>query len=210
MTNCRPLPPFERLNELFEIVYIPKDKYGKWSGLVWKVNRRGKSKTNHVAGYRRVNKSANNRADWIVKIDGISYLTSRVLYFLTANVDPGIYQIDHIDRNSDNNNFTNLRLASHNYIQNNNKGFPSTNTSGAIGVCWDKKRKKWQTQIREYGNRRYLGLFSCKRKAAFVYNQAVLTAGLDKVGKKLNDLARLPCTCAECSILTQCPSDPAE
>lgn len=209
MTNYRPLPPLERLKELLEVVEIPEDKYGKWSGLVWKVDR-GRRQAGSVVGYRRIIKSANNRTDWIIKLDGTTYLISRIIYFMCTKLDPRVYQIDHIDRNSDNNNFNNLRLASNNYIQNNNKDVPLSNTSGAVGVCWDKKRKKWQAQIREYGRRRYLGLFLCKREAALAYNRAALAANLDKFGKKLNDVTGLHCSCFECSILTQCPSDPAE
>jgi len=53
--------------------------------------------------------------------------------------------VDHKDRNGLNNQRSNLRIASGS-LNNYNKGISKTNTSGFIGVFWD--RGKWQTYIR--------------------------------------------------------------
>ena len=66
--------------------------------------------------------------------------------------------VDHINRIKTDNNLLNLRFATHS--QNSmNKNKQSNNTSGHIGVSWDRNAKKWKVQIRVNGKKKYLGLF---------------------------------------------------
>jgi len=48
------------------------------------------------------------------------------------------------------------------------------NTSGYIGVTWNKEKRKWRVKLRIDGIQRLLGSFDCKHKAAVVYNEAKL------------------------------------
>lgn len=54
--------------------------------------------------------------------------------------------VDHIDRNTLNNRKFNLRVANAS-IQNINQKRPSNNTSGFIGVSFNKHTKKWVAYI---------------------------------------------------------------
>jgi hypothetical protein len=66
--------------------------------------------------------------------------------------------VDHIDRDTLNNQRGNLRLASMSQNLQNSKA-PTRNTSGYKGVHWVKNNKKWRAQIRVNGHAIHLGLF---------------------------------------------------
>lgn len=76
----------------------------------------------------------------------------------------GFKKYDHIDRNELNNRKNNLRICTH---QENcfNKSLPSNNTSGVIGVVWDKERKKWAAQIGLNEKCIHLGRYDNKESA---------------------------------------------
>ena len=66
---------------------------------------------------------------------------------------------DHIDRDPSNNDYRNLRWAT--YLENSrNKSKQSNNTSGYIGVCWDKKANKWRVLIKVNGKNLHIGLYN--------------------------------------------------
>lgn len=77
----------------------------------------------------------------------------------------GYKNYDHADRNELNNCKSNLRKASTSQnAQNHNK--QSNNTSGFIGVIWNKKNQKWIARINDKTNHRiYLGSFIDKKDA---------------------------------------------
>lgn len=68
------------------------------------------------------------------------------LHRLVMGITDSQIQIDHIDRNKRDNRKVNLRIcsSSENKV---NQNLNATNTSGYKGVYWDKKSKKWRTQI---------------------------------------------------------------
>lgn len=71
---------------------------------------------------------------------------------------------DHIDRNPLNNRKYNLRQATP--AENSaNKSITKRNTSGIIGVCWDKSRDKWISSIKCDGKNINLGRFVNKEDA---------------------------------------------
>lgn len=71
---------------------------------------------------------------------------------------------DHIDRNELNNRKNNLRVCTHQENMR-NSSLGKNNTSGVIGVTWDKKRNKWQAQIGLDKKCKYLGLHINKEDA---------------------------------------------
>jgi hypothetical protein len=210
MTNYRPLPPLERLHELLEVVEIPPNKYGIWSGLVRKVGRQGGGKAGSVAGSPHPSPSRPDRFDWTVTVDGVSYVASRVIYYMVHGTDPGGAQVDHKDQNWLNNNAWNLRLDVDGRIQMVNTPKPRDNTSGVVGVSWCTARRKWQTAVLIRGKRKHLGYYTCKIEAARVVRDKWIELGWDKLGRKLPDLNKIDCKCFACSSMTICPSDPAE
>jgi len=72
--------------------------------------------------------------------------------------------IDHINHVRDDNRWTNLRLASRSENQR-NRSMPKTNTSGFLGVSWNKVREKWEVYIMANSKRVHLGCFACKLDA---------------------------------------------
>lgn len=86
-----------------------------------------------------------------------------------SNCDPKL-DVDHIDRNSLNNRVYNLRCVTRS-INLKNKSKQSNNTSGYIGVSFNKKSNKWKAEIQINGKRKRLGLFNCKKEAAIAYNK---------------------------------------
>jgi hypothetical protein len=153
MPKYKPMPPLERLNELLEIVEISPDKYGEWSGLVWKVNRSRTAKAGKVAGNLKVHHSRRDKFYWEITIEGKSYYVARVVYYMVHNEDPKDIQIDHIDRNPYNNNVYNLRLDINGDIQIANQSTRRSNTSGVPNVSWHKRLKKWQAYLCVMGQR---------------------------------------------------------
>ena len=192
------LPPIQRLNELLEIVPIAPSQFGIQSGLLWKVNRGNRGKAGSTAGYKRPHSGTPGRFDWTVMVDGRKYLASRLIYFMANGEDPGELEVDHEDQNSLNNNVWNLRLGTQ-LIQKHNRGTQINNTSGAVGVVWDKDVKKWRAWLKHERKRFELGRHICKIKAARAVNAKVIELELDKIGKPLHDLEALKCECADCS-----------
>jgi hypothetical protein len=191
MPKYNPLPPLERLNELLEVVEIPEDKYGEWSGLVRKVSRGGQRAGSEAGCLVR---TARGVSRWKVMVDNQRYYASRLIYFMINGVDPDKLDVDHKDRNPLNNNIENLRLGNGS-LQGHNRRIPIHNTSGAVGVSWYEPTRKWQAYLTHEHSRKNLGYFICKIEAARAYNSKVIELGLDKLGKPLNDLETLECDC---------------
>lgn len=87
------------------------------------------------------------------------------LHRLIMNVtDPNTY-IDHINNNPLDNRKCNLRICSP--TENSfNKKDSGRNTSGILGVPWDKARNKWAPEIRAYNKRVHLGRYESIDEAA--------------------------------------------
>ena len=87
------------------------------------------------------------------------------LHRLIMNInDPNVY-IDHINNNPLDNRKCNLRICSP--TENSfNKKDSGRNTSGILGVPWDKARNKWAPEIRAYNKRVHLGRYDSIEEAA--------------------------------------------
>lgn len=197
MTEYRSLPSLERLNELLEVVEIPDDQLGIRSGLKWRIKRPGPRKKGDVAGCLVKNRRG-GRSEWLVGIDNNVYLVARIVYYMVNKEKIDNLEIDHINRNTLDNNQTNLRIADRR-IQAHNRTQKSSNTSGATGVTWHDQKMKWRARYSDKGLRTSLGLFICKKDAAEAYNQAIISKNLNtEYNKPLNDLSKVTCTCCNC------------
>ena len=79
--------------------------------------------------------------------------------------------VDHINHNSLDNRKSNLRICTQQQnIMNTSKR--CTNTSGVVGVWWNKRYNKWQADIHIEGKKIYLGRFDTKEEAIKVRKQA--------------------------------------
>lgn len=73
-------------------------------------------------------------------------------------------QIDHINHMRADNRLSNLRAATQQGNGRNQKK-PTTNTSGVVGVLWNKAAQKWIAQIKVDRRQKYLGIFEDFGKA---------------------------------------------
>jgi hypothetical protein len=107
-------------------------------------------------------------------IAGRNYQIHRIVYAINKGVDPGGFDVDHIDNNGLNNKPENLRLATRSENMG-NRGKNRNNTSGWKGVYWHDQRQKWVASIKVNGRARYLGLFSNPEDASSAYQRASLS-----------------------------------
>lgn len=97
-------------------------------------------------------------------IFGVLYAAHRVIWAMHHGKWPDD-QIDHINGDRTDNRISNIRSVSQAENGKNMKR-PSTNTSGVIGVTWDKQTEKWRSGIRVDGKKKCLGRFQCKTAAS--------------------------------------------
>jgi HNH endonuclease len=80
--------------------------------LTWKVDRGRKIKARQKAGSVMASKTSKRREYWRVQVNGRQYYVHRIIYeMMTGHPVPPGMEIDHIDRDSLNNKWSNLRLA---------------------------------------------------------------------------------------------------
>lgn len=78
----------------------------------------------------------------------------RAVYaWMTGTLPPPGHHIDHINHDSHDNRYWNLRCVT---VRENNQ---NRRNQGSAGIYWNKRLKKWQAQIRIQGKRKYLGIF---------------------------------------------------
>lgn len=86
---------------------------------------------------------------------------------------PDGFDTDHINGDELDNQRCNLRTATHRQNIMNQK--PRIGCSSNFkGVCWCKRRKKWQASIKTNGKRKFLGYFYNEADAAHAYNNAAV------------------------------------
>ena len=85
------------------------------------------------------------------------YQAHRVIWCMIVGTWP--VEIDHENGDPDDNRFENLRDVSHVENQRNQKN-RTDNTSGHMGVHWNKQLNKWEARIKTDGRKKHLGLFT--------------------------------------------------
>ena len=143
MSKPKSLPPLERLDHLFEV----RD------GSLF--NRVGRPRAAAGAEAGALNQSTGYR---FVCVDYVKYKVHRLIWAMTHRQDPGVLVVDHIDRNKLNNHPSNLRAIPKRLNSLNTDGY-SHNTSGATGVTWAKRDRRWVAQGKVNGKSVRLGYF---------------------------------------------------
>ena len=100
----------------------------------------------------------NTKGYLIAKIKGYPYLLHRIIWVLAYGCWPK-NEIDHINGVRTDNKLGNLREVTGAENQQNRR-LSANNTSGCVGVTWNKKHNAWQAQIKANGEYMYLGSFS--------------------------------------------------
>lgn len=99
----------------------------------------------------------------IIAIRDVRYRAHRLAWLYTYGEWPK-GQLDHINRNPDDNRIANLREATPQENQR-NRWLPSNNTSGYPGVVFNKSHGKWIASITVSRKRIHLGTFDSKEQA---------------------------------------------
>lgn len=131
----------ERLREL--LTYVPS------TGLFYRNVSLKRWKAGSVSG------SINPAGYWEIRVDHERYLGHRLAWFYMTGEWPPV-TVDHENNIRSDNRWTNLRLATKAEQMMNTK-LPSHNRSGAKGITWDDKNKKWCCEIRSNSKRYWLG-----------------------------------------------------
>lgn len=97
---------------------------------------------------------------------GKLFKAHRVIWYLHHGTLPDL--VDHKDGNPANNRLSNLRIATESQNRH-NASKHSDNTSGAKGVYWDKRTKKWMVKVSLASKSIWGGRFTN-------FNEAVLVA----------------------------------
>lgn len=94
-----------------------------------------------------------------IGIDGRNYKAAPLAWLWMTGEWPKD-EVDHRNRNSLDNKWRNLREATHKQ-NSHNRGVNKNNTSGATGVFWYRRNKKWAVKVAGV----YYGLFKTKEHA---------------------------------------------
>lgn len=102
-------------------------------------------------GYRRI------------AFDGVSIATSHIAWMLAHGEWPSSF-LDHINGDRSDNRPANLRVVVAQENARNQKA-RYDNTSGVVGVCWCKRKRKWVARITVNYHHKNLGAFLMKKDA---------------------------------------------
>jgi len=99
-----------------------------------------------------------------IRFQGTLYKAHRLAYlWMTGNYPPE--HIDHINRVRYDNRWGNLRACT-NSENSRNTPIKKSNTSGYIGVSWNKAMKKWESYLMLHYKKYRVGYFDCPLKAS--------------------------------------------
>lgn len=109
-----------------------------------------------------------------IRLDNRKYSTHRVIWKLVYGEDPE--DIDHINGNKLDSRLINFRSVSHQENHKNQKK-PKNNSTGTVGIYWNKALEKWQAKICVFYKQKHLGYFDNFEKAVAVRKAAELEYG---------------------------------
>lgn len=101
---------------------------------------------------------------------GVGYLAHRVVWAL-ANGRWPIGEVDHINHDRGDNRPANLREVSHLH-NHRNQSRRKNNTSGTMGVSWQRNRQTWNAYIMVRGRKIHLGAFQSRERAVLARQAA--------------------------------------
>lgn len=110
-----------------------------------------------------------------INLLGTIYAAHRLAFLYIEGTFPP-NQVDHINQNKTDNEFTNLRKST---ARENRKNMKKSikNSSGVVGVSFHQKANKWQARISDNGKPVHLGLFLTKKAATVARMQAEVKYG---------------------------------
>ena len=151
-------PPIEHSNVKKALDYNPQTGV-----FVWLINANGRAPLGSVAGCK------DNRKGYVlIRLHGTLYLAHRLAWFHMTGEWPK-NEIDHIDGNTSNNAFSNLRDVSTSINQQNLKRAKTSNKTGYLGVSRARGQEKFIAFITTKGKTRRIGQFDTPELAHAAY-----------------------------------------
>lgn len=148
---------FEKAKELFT--------YDRETGIIkWRKRFNGRQRSDLVAGY-------SSRGYIWIGFKGKKYPAHRIAMLLAYGFYGEGLDVDHTNHIRDDNRLVNLRFVTR-LDNNRNLSTSSRNTSGIMGVTYDKARRKYKVQINVVGANIYLGRFVSLEEAAKARKEA--------------------------------------
>jgi hypothetical protein len=142
---------YDRLREI--LTYIPDT--GVW---LWKdPPPRSKVNKGDLAGCISRNTKHPDNCYRRIKIDGRMYKAAILAWFWTYGVWPS-KDLDHANGDSLDDRINNLREATDSQNRANSR-VPMHNTSGFMGINWNKRNKRWHVRVMKEGYRHWVGAF---------------------------------------------------
>jgi hypothetical protein len=168
------LPPLEILNWLF--------RFDEETGKLYRIRESSGKVYEPEREITYVNGSGYMQAS-VTDSSGLDkmFLVHQIIYFMDTGVEP-LQIVDHVDGDTRNNRFSNLRLTTESG-NNRNQKMRSNNTSGYVGVTWDKQKSKWMAQIRIDGKNKNLGYYDTPEEAYAVRLEAIGRFNLHNIGE---------------------------
>ena len=124
----------------------------------WKVTRNHKARAGDFAGTLHPNGAI------VICVEGRFYKAHRLAWLYHHGELPAM-QVDHINRNRQDNRIENLRLVT-NSQNSMNKGRHPNNKSGIKGVFWESRKQRWKAEVWKENKSHFGGYFKCKDEAA--------------------------------------------
>ena len=109
----------------------------------------------------------------IVGFKSRQHLAHRLAWFYSYGEWPK-GEIDHINRNRQDNRLVNLRDTTRSENARNTGARPNS-SSGIKGISWDKLCKRWRVQMRANGKQTYIGVFKTIEEATIAYKKFAVT-----------------------------------
>jgi hypothetical protein len=132
---------------------------------IWTKKRCGRCRIGSKAGAQRLDGYIE------IYIHGKTYKAHR-LAWLYMNGEWPSHQIDHIDGDRANNRIKNLRDLTKVLNMQNQRRPQKSNTSGYLGVSWQRAKCKWEARISVGGVRHFLGTHPTAEDAYVAYLDA--------------------------------------
>jgi hypothetical protein len=136
--------------------------------LRWR-NNRSQMKAGDIAGslHERRYKQVGARIGGRTKL----YMVHRIAWLIMTGEWPK-HDLDHIDGDTHNNKWVNLRDVPQPVNMQNQRRAQKHSTHGFLGITWSKRHQKWRARITVEGKKRHLGLFETKEAAHECYVKA--------------------------------------
>ena len=158
----KPLPTQSQLLESYR--YEPHTGH-----IYWTVPVTGSDRSSHPTNMIKPLGYSDSSGYRKARVNKQIYCLHRLIWVMAYGQDPGSASIDHIDGDPSNNKLDNLRLVTQ-VVNCRNMVKSPRNTSGIMGVRWNKNSKSWQVSIsaKTIGYHKDFFEACCARKSAEV------------------------------------------